>query len=457
MRLVRRIVKGFFLLLATAVAAVVVWLAVAPPALLRVGTGYAAKIVCSNVFVVGRDPDEVLAVDVQAPGHPLLKLVGLDTDREAKRVTARLLGFVAPSRAVYRDGLGCASAPDGGGAMAGPIPAPVLEQVAAAPTDVPWPDGEAATPTDPRLRSVLADAGLAGPGMRAVVVIKNGRLVGEAYGDGFSATTPLLGWSMTKTVNAAIIGRLMTEGRIALDDRDLLPEWKDDGRAAIRVRDLFAMENGLAFNEEYGDVTDVTRMLYLEPDMAAFATTRPLASEPGTVFSYSSGGSVLLSKIWMNRIGDHEAALGYPREALFKPLGMTSAVLEADEAGTFVGSSYMYATGRDWARFGQFLLQDGVWKGERLLPEGFVAAMQRPTRASGGTYTEIQAWAVGPGDEPDGRFGLPDDTFWVVGHDGQTIAIIPSKKLVVVRLGLTPSKLGYRPQTLVRALVDALD
>ncbi len=457
MRLIRRIMKGLFLLLATAVAAVVVWLAVAPPALLRVGTGYAAKIVCSNVFIAGRDPDQVLRVDVQAPGHPLLKLVGLDTDRENKRVTARLLGLIAPNSAVYREGLGCASAPDGGGAMAGPIPAPVLEQVAAAPADVPWPDGEAATPADPRLGAVLADATLAGPGMRAVVVIKNGRLVGEAYGDGFSATTPLLGWSMTKTVNAAIIGRLMTEGRIALDDRDLLPEWKGDGRTAIRIRDLFAMESGLAFNEEYGDVTDVTRMLYLEPDMAAFAAARPLATEPGKAFSYSSGASVLLSKIWMNRIGDRDVALGYPREALFKPLGMTSAVVEADEAGTFVGSSYMYATGRDWARFGQFLLQDGTWKDERLLPEEFVAAMQRPTRASGGTYTEIQAWAVGPGDEPDSRFGLPDDTFWVAGHDGQTIAIVPSKKLVVVRLGLTPSSLGYRPQMLVKALADALD
>lgn len=456
MRLIRRITKGFFLLLATAVAAVVVWLAVAPPALLRVGTGYAAKIVCSNVFVAGRDPDEVLAVDVQAPGHPLLKLVGLDTDRENKRVTARLLGFIAPNSAVYREGLGCASAPDGGGAMAGPISASPVEQVSAAPADVPWPDGEAATPIDPKLEAVLGDVELAGPGMRAVVVIKDGRLVGETYGDGFSAATPLLGWSMTKTVNAAIIGRLMAEGRIALDDRALLPEWKGDGRAAIRIRDLFAMESGLAFNEEYGDVTDVTRMLYLEPDMAAFAAARPLATEPGTVFSYSSGGSVLLSKIWMGRIGDRDAALGYPRTALFGPLGMASAVLEADEAGTFAGSSYMYATARDWARFGQLLLQDGVWKGERLLPEGFVAAMQRPTQASGGTYTEAQAWAVGPGDEPDSRFGLAEDTFWVAGHDGQTIAIVPSQKLVVVRLGLTPSSLGYRPQRLVKVLVDTL-
>ncbi|MBV2186173.1 MAG: serine hydrolase, partial [Rhizobium sp.] len=135
---------------------------------------------------------------------------------------------------------------------------------------------------------------------------------------------------------------------------------------------------------------------------------------------------------------------------------MTSAVLEADAAGTFVGSSYLYATARDWARFGQFLADDGVWNGERLLPEGFVAAMQTPTAASGGRYTKIQAWQVGPGDEPDERFGLTPETFWLQGHDGQVVAVIPSERLVVVRLGLTPSKLGYRPQKLVKAVSEAL-
>lgn len=217
-----------------------------------------------------------------------------------------------------------------------------------------------------------------------------------------------------------------------------------------------------SYNEDYGDVTDVTRMLYLEPDMAAFAAAKPLAGEVGKVFSYSSGTTVMLSRLWQEAVGDPEQALAWPREALFGPLGMTSAVLETDARGTFAGSSYMYATARDWARFGQFLVQDGAWNGSEILPTGFVAWMREPAPASKGEYGRGQVWLQGPvagtpeGAEPDTGFDLPSDIFWLLGHDGQSIAIVPSKMLVVVRLGLTPSKLGYKPQALVGALVTAL-
>jgi CubicO group peptidase (beta-lactamase class C family) len=157
----------------------------------------------------------------------------------------------------------------------------------------------------------------------------------------------------------------------------------------------------------------------------------------------------------MNRFPDQNAALAYPRDALFSPLGMSSAVLEADASGTFVGGSYLYATGRDWARFAQFLLQDGVWHGQRLLPEGFVGAMRTGTASSKGAYTQVQAWRSGPGG-PSSRFGLPEDTFWMLGHDGQSIAIVPSANLVVVRLGLTPGNLGYRPQILLKKILEAV-
>ena len=133
-------------------------------------------------------------------------------------------------------------------------------------------------------------------------------------------------------------------------------------------------------------------------------------------------------------------------------------MLETDEHGTFVGSSYMYATARDWARFGQFLLQDGIWKGDPLLPDGFVAWMHEPSTASP-IYGKGQVWIEAPGDDKPGSGvadGLPADTFWMEGHDGQSVAIIPSERVVVVRLGLTPSKLGYRPQNLVLAAMKAL-
>ncbi|WP_269930409.1 serine hydrolase domain-containing protein [Aminobacter sp. HY435] len=459
MRIASKIIKWFATLVMVAAAGLAAWLYFAPPALIRVGSGYAAKIVCSNVFVAGRDAKQVLADDVQAPGHPLLRLMSVTVDESAGTVRAGLFGVFGKGLAIAQQGAGCTAVPDGD------IAAARLAAVPAAPaanTDALWPEGEKVDASqDPAIVAVLDDAGLAGPGMRAVVVVHNGRIIGERYGEGFSAATPLLGWSMTKTVTAAIIGTLVGDGKMSVDRTGLFEPWKADGRAAISLADLMAMSSGLEFNEDYGDVTDVTRMLYLEPDMAGFAEAKPLAQDVGKVFSYSSGTTLLLSRLWQDAVGDPAAALAVPREKLFGPLGMTSAVLEADARGTFAGSSYMYATGHDWARFGQFLLQDGVWNGARILPEGYVGWMREAAPADG-QYGRGQLWLRGPeggtpeGQNPDTGFDLPGDAFWMQGHDGQTVAIVPSANLVVVRLGLTPSKLHYKPQAMLSALVRAV-
>ncbi|MCA0275348.1 MAG: beta-lactamase family protein [Proteobacteria bacterium] len=461
MRIVGKIIKWFAALIVLAVVALAGWLYFAPPALIRVGSGYAAKIVCSNVFVAGRDAGQVLADDVQAPGHPLLRLMQVTVDKEAGTVRAGLFGVFGRGLAVAHEGAGCTSVPDGDIAAAklGAVPA-----APAADKDALWPEGEKVEPSQaPEINAILDDAALAGPGVRAVVVVQNGRIVGERYAEGFSAETPLLGWSMTKTVTAAIIGTLVGDGRMAVDKTGLRDAWKGDGRAAISLADLMAMSSGLEFNEDYGDVTDVTRMLYLEPDMAGFAGGKPLTGEVGKVFSYSSGTTVLLSRLWQDAVADPAKALAWPRERLFGPLGMSSAILEADARGTFAGSSYMYATAHDWARFGQFLLQDGVWNGTRILPEGYVQWMREKAPAAPiGEYGRGQLWLQGPeggtpaGQNPDTGFNLPADTFWMQGHDGQTVAIAPSANLVVVRLGLTPSKLHYKPQAMLSALINAV-
>ncbi|MHA6643060.1 serine hydrolase domain-containing protein [Mesorhizobium sp. A623] len=441
-----------------AVLALAAWLAIAPPELIRIGTGYSAKIVCSNVFLAGRDAQDVLAVDVQAPGNPLLRLMKVSVDKEAGTVSASLLGVFGESVAIVRDGLGCTNVPDGNVAEAAKVKGAALTPAPA--LDVLWPQGGRVDASqNPDISAILDDAALTGPGMRAVVVVKNGRIVGERYGDGFSEKTPLLGWSMTKTVNAALIGTVIKAGKLTVTDKGLFGPWKADGRAAISLADLMAMSSGLQFNEEYGDVADVTRMLYLEPDMAGFTEAKPLAGEVGKVFNYSSGTAVLLSRLWQNAIGDPEQALAWPRLSLFDPLGMQSAVLETDEHGTFVGSSYLYATARDWARFGQLLLQDGVWNGAQILPAGFVSWMREKAPANG-VYGRGQLWLEGPGDEdrPGAGVteGLPSGTFWLQGHDGQTVAVMPSRGLVVVRMGLTPARLGYRPQAMAATLVKAL-
>ncbi|RUW11648.1 serine hydrolase [Mesorhizobium sp. M1A.F.Ca.IN.020.03.1.1] len=459
MRAVVKFIKWLFGLIVLAVIALFAWLYFAPPELIRVGSGYAAKIVCSNVFIAGRDPNEVLAVDVQAPGHPLLKLMKVSVDKERGLVSAGLLWTLGKSVAVERDGVGCASVPDGDTGRARQTSVHI-EPLAVASQDALWPEGERVDALqNPAVTKIVDDAAMVGTGMRAVVVVKNGRIVAERYGEGFSAKTPLLGWSMTKTVNAAIVGTLVKDGKMALDNKGLFSPWKADGRAAISLADMMAMSSGLEFNEDYGDVADVTRMLYLEPDMAGFAETKPLGGEVGKAFSYSSGTAVMLSRLWQEAIGDKARALSWPRTALFEPLGMHSAVLETDERGTFVGSSYLYATAHDWARFGQFLLQGGVWNGAQILPAGFVDWMRQPAPASK-VYGNGQVWIEGPGDEETpgagAAAGLAKDTYWMEGHDGQTVAIIPSEQLVVVRLGLTPAKLGYRPQAMVAALVKAL-
>ncbi|WP_265518210.1 serine hydrolase domain-containing protein [Nitratireductor luteus] len=434
---------------------------VAPPDLIRVGSGYAAKIVCSNVFIAGREPETVLARDVQAPGHPLLRLMWVDVDASDATVRAGLFGLFGDGLAVFRRGTGCAAVPDGNLAAAAHSSASAGERASGT---EPWPEGLAINASDsPALAAALDDPETVGPGMRAVVVVRDGHIIGERYGDDVAHfDQPLLGWSMTKTVTAAVVGTLVREGRLSVEDDGLLPQWEGNERSKITIADLLGMESGLEFNENYGSVTDVTQMLYLEPDMVQVPAGKPLVAAPGEAFSYSSGTSVLLSRIWQNAFEDPQEALDWPANALFGPLGMTSAVLEADARGTFVGSSYLYASARDWARFGQFLLDDGTWKGRRILPTGWVDWMRTPTKASGGEYGR-HLWLHGPrvdrpqDEEPDAGYELPDDAYWLLGHDGQTMTIIPSRRLVVLRMGLTPTKLGYKPQVLVEAVVKWID
>jgi CubicO group peptidase (beta-lactamase class C family) len=461
-------IKWIGALLAILILAVFAWIGIAPPELLRVGTAYSAKIVCSNVFIAGRDAKEVLAVDVQAPGHPLLRTVSVSVDEGTKTVRARMFGYAAESVAVAREGLGCAVAPDGdvksAGAFAAAPAAAVMDAASL------WPDGEAVQLSqDPAIAAILDDPAMTGPGMRAVVVVKNGRIVAERYGEGFVPQVPLLGWSMTKTVNAALAGTATKDGTLMIDQKGLLPAM-EGGRETITVADLMGMASGLSWNEGYGDVSDVTRMLYLEPDMAGFASRSPLvaagAAGIGKTFNYSSGTSVMLARIWQGAVGGGQAALDWPRAKLFGPLGMKSATFEVDARGTFVGSSYLYATARDWARFGQFMLQKGVWNRQEILPAGFADWMMQPHPASitkwgRPEYGQGQIWLRGPdagtpeGEDPDKGYDLPADTVWMLGHDGQAIAIVPSKGLVMVRMGLTPSKLGYKPQKMLQALIAA--
>ncbi|MEO0328845.1 MAG: serine hydrolase [Pseudomonadota bacterium] len=431
--------------LLVAIVAVLGYLIIAPPELLRVATNYSAKIVCSNVFIANRDADETLSVDVQAPGHPILKYVSIQTDQNAQTVTAKLFGFLATAQSQHREGVGCSNLH---GSLPGSVNLSSIEPLAVSL----WPQGSSVNLSQiPEVLNIVSDEAMLGEGYRAVVVVKNGRIIAENYADGFDAETPLLGWSMSKSVTAVIIGTLIKSGQMSLGDNlvDSFPEWGTDARKEITVESMLAMSSGLDWNEAYGDVSDVIRMLFLNDDMAGYAARSKSGSEPGSVFNYSSGTTTLLARAWQDRVGEN--SLGYPREKLFSPLGMTSAVMEPDANNTFVGSSYMYANAHDWARFGQFLMQKGVWDGKQLLPFGYTDWMFEPVESSDGKYTRGQLWRRVPGGKPP-----LEDAVWMSGHDGQSVGIFPSHNMVLVRLGLTPSKLGYSPRPLAEALIKAL-
>lgn len=249
---------------------------------------------------------------------------------------------------------------------------------------------------------------------------------------------------MSKSVLALLVGAAAGRGRLKTSDTALLPEWSGPGdpRGALTLEDLLRMRSGLVFDETYADpLSDVTQSLFALPDSGGAAAAKPLEAPAGSYWRYASGTSNIVSKVLrraLERAGEDYHR--FPREALFGPLGMGTALFETDAAGTFVGSSFVYAAARDWARLGQLLLQDGVWEGKRVLPEGWARFVSTPTPQSpdgcyGAHWWTKVAREMGGGTEAAAR--LPADAFHAFGHEAQCLTVIPSRKLVVVRMGLS--------------------
>lgn len=416
--------------------------------LLRTGTGYAAHNLCAVTLVAGR----ANASD-DLPPNPLVPL--LAQYRHDGYSYVNVLGLLAGQTAFYTEGLGCTIAPRRPDFAPG-------QQVGTARLL----RGEAEL--DPALDEALArafgddlpDAEAVALGTRGVVVVKDGRVVAERYAEGFTASTPQLGWSMTKSVANLLVGRGVQQGVLNVTDAGLRPEW-DDERREITVDQLMRMTSGLEWDKDYALATPITRMLFDSADMAGFVAGLPLAHEPGTFQQYSSGSTNLLCAVLNERLG---SSPHMPREQLFEPLGLTSAVLEPDGSGTPVCSSYLWATPRDWARLGQFVLDDGVVDGERLLPEGWIresATVVPLTSAETGEYATEEAgyaaswWTNLHGDGTVAHPRLPADMFWAQGHDGQRMYVLPSEDLVVVRLGFTPERRDLNLEGLIEAAVGS--
>ncbi|UWU76907.1 beta-lactamase family protein [Bradyrhizobium huanghuaihaiense] len=434
----------------------------------KVATGFVADILCSETFVSGLDPRRNFTETTDAmPGTNLITwAMEYRVDRVRKDVTVTLFGL-GRSHAVYREGLGCTL--EHGEPLTDVMgPAndrqPALLPEIAAPSIVP--------PQSPELAAAL-DRAFTEPAQppyrrtRAVVVMKAGRVIAERYADGIGPETPLLGFSMTKSVVSALIGVLVRQGRLKLDGPAPVAAWTspDEPRHAITVDQLLRHTAGLALGSSLeaslGSIFEpVNRMKFVETDMAAYAETIPLETTPGTAWNYHDGNSLILSHlIRIAAGGTPEAALRFARRELFAPLGMRHVVLQLDGSGTIEGSGEMLASARDWARFGQLYLDDGVAGGKRILPEGWVNYTATPTPNA---WVGIGAgfW-TNQGNSFGAKFrvehGWPRDAFFAKGTIGQYTIVIPSEKLVIVRLGRSPN---WPPQAdgvfdLVRDVVAA--
>ncbi|RYY89083.1 MAG: class C beta-lactamase-related serine hydrolase [Chitinophagaceae bacterium] len=411
-------------------------------------SGYFAKNMASAVFLQGRDPETVRREDLS--GFPF-SLAAYEVDRSDSSVTVTVWGF-ARHKAIYRAGLGCTllnqrSEEEVRAQRFILPPKPVV------PDSLAWPMGDRKADTfpeaiDPEKLALAMDHALMArssekeePGLtRSFLVLYDGHLAGERYANGADRSLVQIGWSMSKSMTAAMIGILVKEGKLDPEAPAPVPEWQGTDRAAIKLRDLLQQCSGLDFLEDYSKPSEVTNMLFRTDDMAAFTAARPLAHKPGAVSNYSSGNTNILSRIIRQTVGERHYA-AFPYTSLFHRIGMCSALLEPDASGTYIGSSYSYATARDFARFGLLYYQDGVWNGERILPEGWVAASTRPAAGDPNRRYGYQFWLNGQDPDRPGQRKFPDapaDLYYSKGFNGQGIYIIPSKKIIVVRLGQHP-------------------
>lgn len=414
------------------------------------GTRYVSKRICSGVFVSEREPGSVWQAELHGGSFGYPPRFSWSIDRQNQSVTSRWNGLAAQT-VQYRPGLGCTpNAEDEG------ISLTALTENELAPYEDPWPWPEVGSGEGKLAEAVNAAFSDPESGTRAVVVVQDGNLVAERYAPGFDRNSPMLGWSMNKSVLHALLGTQVLAGNLELAQDGLFEEWEGTDRAAITLEQMLQMQSGLAWAEDYANpFEDAIQMLFGSDSAAARGLQKPLTHAPGTHWRYSSGTSNMLALLLRRTLEHHgEEALGYPQRALFAPLGMRTSVLEPDATGTFVASSFGFASPVDWARFGQLYLEDGVAAGKRILPSGWSTFACTAAEASEGRYG-AHFWLRGSSGDPAGPSLLPDDACHAVGHEGQYITIVPSRGTVVVRLGLTTDPSTWDQEQFVKSILEA--
>ncbi len=421
--------------------------ALAPDERLALDLALIAKGVCSAVFIAGRSLEDTLAQSVRAQtaeGAPVV----LEIDGAARRVSASFAG--ARRTALMAGDQGAIILPLG-------ARAPLFTPRAARSCGMdPWPNASG----DARANAALAAAFAQEPDTltAAALIVHRGELLGERYGEGVTARTPLESWSIGKTFVAALIGVAAHRGLLQLDDPLDLAEWRidrADPRRAITFRHALQMSSGLGFSAAWAEDYDAQRDGYPDHaliysgavDSRALAASRPLAHAPGAFGAYKNGDTLIL----MAALEDRLLARGldplrWPYEALAAPIGMRDLWIETDPYGRYLPCGYVHASARDWACLASLLLNDGICAGVRLLPEGYVAQITAPAPAWRGKYWMGQAPQGFAGSiygghvflnrqAPSDRWPLPEDAFFMLGIGGQYVFACPSLDLIAVRMG----------------------
>ncbi len=396
-------------------------------------TGFAAKNIASGVFVANRTQESIEAIDINFFPVNLATSV---VDKENKTVISDFFGF-GKQITVYREGLGCTLLAD--------FDLEKVQEQKCNKSKNPislkseyWPKGDKnrdlkLSNVDQSKLDAAIEAGLAQGNTRAIIVAYDTLAKWEKYGEGFDESTPILGWSMSKSITSTMIGILAKDGKIDINAQAPIDEWKNDDRKNITTKSLLQMTSGLKWVEDYGDISEATIMLYEKGDIAEYAISIPADKAPNEEWLYSSGNSNILQEIVKRKFNSKTEYWNWAYEKLFHRLGMNNTIMETDAAGTFIGSSYTYAPAKDWARYGLFYLQEGVWFGDTLINKSWVNFTREEAPNSDGKYG-AQFWLNKSGHEiPD----APEDTYFADGYQGQRVYIIPSKKLVIVRFGVS--------------------
>ena len=414
---------------------------------LNILAGYSAKNTASSVFLA----DRTLAfTDENDNNFSPINLTSDEINEEEKSATGSAFGLLK-RKAIYREGLGAVLVNDDFDFYKKPL----VPKRTKPDNTTPFPYGNAEQKDtifanidykklNETIDTIFNDVNKT----RSVLVIYKDQIIAEKYSDGFDKNSKQLGWSMTKSIASTIVGILQCKGKMHVTADNLFDEWKGDERKNITLHNLLQMNSGLEWLEDYNTISDVTKMLFLERNMTQTQVNKPLIGKPNETWNYSSGTTNLISGLIRKQFNTHQEYLDFWYSALIDKIGMNSMLIETDMDGNYVGSSYGWATARDWAKLGLLYLHNGEWKGKHLFDKDWVKYATTPTPGSDGWYG-AQIWLNSGNRYPD----VPKNMYSFNGYKGQNVFILPNENLVVVRTGLTKNA---DMNTLLKGIISSI-